>query len=666
MKDSPPTYSPLAARFYVSDAAHLLKRHCPLLFLVPLLLLGGVVAYHFVGTKYFSASASVYMDPSFGNRIQTESTTAANGMASDEEALFSMEETICSEAMILRVLTKLGLLYDQEFLPKSITRRIDKGKDVTESRIVNAVRKRYGAELINATRILKVHVEDPDADRAVKIAETFISEFVLFLQEQKVQSEIDLKENLLAQAEQIKQRAIAAEKDLNKFRNKNDDFLVEQDSDLFSQKMLDASTELNSTNAELIRVTALLNALNQINPAENPIRILNLASGEYAINYDEVIAQRNDALVRLEDIRQRYGPSHSDYRAAYNQFRSIDQTIQNNAKELKASTQSRYDLLSTQKTTLESEMEKLRAGFKQYKSASAEFRGLDGSVERDWALYNKINQRILSLTDQAELSPNLATPLGEPIVPFKPSKKRIITASAAGVLLSMGWIVVIAAILILKGLPFTNSRQIQDVLGVPMAATLNKRDISDPEVLASLPLLTGSSKVLHLTAADQRQSGDQNVCQMITSAYRTQGMQVTVVQVSDIPGKHQYVFNDEGVDSFEVSPAQIEVRKLRLKIREFLNNDPNRTVIIDSSGLKNSETKLALGCITNSTVVLIRENGITREEAHSWISRFKGQSGNIMVLYQSQNFPKKPGLSKALPMKQKTPTPAAASLGTTA
>lgn len=649
-----PNQSPLTARFYLSDLAHLIGRYWFILFAVPALLIAGVVLFYLQGTKFYGASASVYMDPSFGSRIQTESNRGMpQAQQDDEQALFSMEETICSDAMILRVLRKLDLTDDPDFLPESINSRVANQLEVSDARIVDSVRKRFSSELINATRILKVYVEDPDPERAVLIAQTFISEFVLFLQEQKVDSEINLKKNLLSQAEKVKARAIAAEQDLNKFRNKYSDFLVEQDSNLFSNQMQEASSELNQTNAELIKLETLLAGFAQIDAKENPVRILNLAKGEYAVDFDQILSQRAAALVNLQDAQQRYGPRHANYRAAYNQFKSVDQSIQNHAQEIKNSTKTRKILLEQQKAAQEHEVALLRNQFNEYKSASAEFRGLQATVDREWQLYNKLNDRMLSLSDQANLSPNLATPLGDPIVPFKPTQKYLISAAAGAILLSTGWLVIIGALLILRGLPFTCPRQIQDLLDVPMAGCLTRKDLSKPGILSSLPLLTGSSRVVHLTSADPGK-GSTNICQMVTESFLEQGTDVTILQVTDQPGIDEYHFNSDGVESFMIRPSQIEIRKLRLTIRDFLNHNPKRTIIIDSTAVTDPETKLALGKITNSTVILVKENGVTREQARTWFTRFKKEAGNILALYQRSNFPTG-GTRKALPMKAMNP-----------
>lgn len=641
--------SPLSTRFYASDCIHLIGRYWPVLFIVPALLVSGVLYLHLTSTKYYGASASVYMDPSFGSRISTESVKGESQVLRDDEAaLFSMEETICSDAMILRVAKKLDLLDDPSFLPKSINKRIKKKKEVTEARIVHEIRKRYAAELINATRILKVYVEDTKPERSVLIAQTFIDEFVTFLQEQKVESEAGLKENLLKQAEVVKQRAITAEQQLNSFRSKHTGFLVEQDSNLFTTHMQESGKELNDTKAELLKLDTLLAGLEQIDARDNPVRILNLAKGEYAVDFDEVLAQRAAALIELQDIQQRFGPRHADYRSAYNRFKSIDQSIQRHAQEIKNSTRTRRILLDQQKNAQEHEMALLREKFNSYKSAGAEFRGLKGSVDREWAQYEKINDRILSLTDKADLSANVATPLGDPIVPFNSTKRHLIKLAAAAILLSAGWVVFAGAYLIFRGLPFTCHQQIQDILDVPVAGRLTRSDLSRSGVLSSLPLLTSSSKVVHLTSVDLIEGA--SVCQMVTESYLERGSEVTILQVSDRDGAALYEFKTPGVDIFQVFPSQIEVRKLRITIRDFISEHPNKTILIDSTGVTDLETKLALGKITNSTVVVIQEDGINREITQRWLERFKKESGNIIALYQTSNYPTR-GVRKALPMK---------------
>ncbi|MCB1063918.1 MAG: hypothetical protein KDN20_13475 [Verrucomicrobiae bacterium] len=633
----PTDQSSLSSHFYVSDLVHMARRYWKVLFIIPAVIAIAVLGYAAFGTKYYEATASVYMDPSFGHRIQTESNGREPQMQEDEEALFSMEETICSGPMVLRVLEKLNLAEDEDYLPKSILSRKKGEEEVSDSRLIDSVQDRYRAELINATRILKVHARDTSPERASMIAKTFISEFVVFLQEHRIESEKALKASLLEQSEQVRERAIKAEQELNSFRTQQPDFLVEQDSNIFIQQMQDVGSELSSTNSQLIKLKSLLDALDQIDPKENPMRIFTLSKGEYAVDLDGVIAQWASAQTHLEEMKERYGPTHGEYRAALNGFTSIDESIRKHAEEIKLSTGSKYAQLTQQKETLTQEMAELRERFNSFKLAGAEFRGLDGAVEREWDAYDRINQRILNLTDNAEVSPNLATPLGSPIVPFKSTKKEMISAAAAGMVLSVGWIVVVAAALVFRGLPFTSNRQVQDILGVPLVATLREGDEYASGSLASLPMLTDSRRIVYLTSPDARQ-GSPHVCRMVANAFLDKDQEVTVFRISDTPQEESHRNKMAQFDIVDISTSKTDFRELKRKIEQFLNDHPRQNVLIDSTAISDLETKLALSRIADSAVVIVSENGITRGQVEQWFHRLKSEMKNVLALYQTQTF----------------------------
>lgn len=633
---SSPT-SPPASHLYVSDLVHLVRRYGLVLFAVPALIFAGVALYAVFGTKYYEATASVYMDPSFGQRIQTESRGNEPQTMQDEEALFSMEETICSGPMVLRVLERLNLAADEDYLPKAIVKRKHGEEEVSDSRLINAVEGRYRAELVNATRILKVHAKDTSPERASLIARTFISEFVIFLQEHRVESEKDLKANLLTQSEQIRERAIKAEQDLNQFRNQQPDFLVEQDSSLFTQQMQDVGSELSSTNSQLIKLKSLLDALGQIDSAENPMRIFTLSKGEYAVDLEAVIAQRSAAGIHLEEIKERFGPTHWEYRAALNGFNSINESIRKHAEEIKDSTRTKYDQLTQQKEVLTAEMADLRQRFTAYKSAGAEFRGLSSAVEREWEAYDRINQRILNLTDNADVSPNLATPLGSPIVPFKWAKKELVSSAAVGVVLSIGWIVVVAAILVFRGLPFTSKRQVQDILGVPLVATLRGGGDNLPGSLASLPMLTDSTRIVYLTSLEP-QHGSPHVCRLVANAFLDKGQEVTIFRITDDLPERIHHFETSQIKTIDISSSRTDLRELRRSIEQFLADNPRQNVVIDSTSIGDLETKLALGRIADNAVVIVNENGTTRLQVEEWFRRLKSGMTNVLALYQTRQY----------------------------
>ncbi len=627
--------SPFSSHFYVSDLVHLARRYWLPLFLVPAVCLSLIAVYAVFGTKFYSATAAVYMDPSFGQRMQTESIAKPPQTTEDEGALYSMEETICSGPMVLRVLKSLGLERDIDYLPPSIVARMEKGLPVSDSRLIDAVKSRYEAELVNATRILKVHATDTSPERAALIAEVFITEFVSFLQEQRVESETALKKILLEQSETIRERAVSAEKELNEFRKRQSDFLVEQDSDLFAQQMAGVATELSTTNAQLIRQKSLLDALTLIDARENPIRVFSLTKDEHPISLEGLIKQHSDAQVAIEEVKHRYPENHPEYVAAHDRFERINESLREHAAEIKEWASLRFEQLTDQKNTLEAEMVRLRQDFNEYKLAGAEFRGLTGAVDREWDAYARINSRILNLTENADLSPNLATALGDPIVPFKISRKKLISAAAVGMVVSVGWIVVVAAFLIFRGLPFTSTRQLQDILDVPLIGTIKNGNEIGSGSLSCLPFLATSRRIVYLTAINHQQESSK-IRTMVTDSFLNKGKKLTVFRVTDnsFEGSHQ--FDDARVETVMVSTSQTDFVALKENIERFLEAHPQQNVLIDTTNVTDSETKLALGRIAESALVIVDENGDSREKVERWFRRLKEQMTEVLAVYQSR------------------------------
>jgi len=126
---------------------------------------------------------------------------------------------------------------------------------------------------------------------------------------------------------------------------------------------------------------------------------------------------------------------------------------------------------------------------------------------------------------------------------------------------------------------------------------------------------------------------------MGAEAYRVQGQKVSIIEITDDPSQAAHDFQDPLIQSFKMTPSQIEVEKLRWRIWEYLNGEFDHTLIIDSTRVADAETKLALGSVALATAILVRENSSSRERVLKWIRRVYKQSSNVLALYLESSFP---------------------------
>ena len=259
--------------------------------------------------------------------------------------------------------------------------------------------------------------------------------------------------------------------------------------------------------------------------------------------------------------------------------------------------------------------------------------GMYPDVDATFSLINRTKSvRLADEIDEGELRANL-----DHARSLRPTKKEMISAAAAGMVLSVGWIVVVAAALVFRGLPFTSNRQVQDILGVPLVATLREGDEYASGSLASLPMLTDSRRIVYLTSPDARQ-GSPHVCRMVANAFLDKDQEVTVFRISDTPQEESHRNKMAQFDIVDISTSKTDFRELKRKIEQFLNDHPRQNVLIDSTAISDLETKLALSRIADSAVVIVSENGITRGQVEQWFHRLKSEMKNVLALYQTQTF----------------------------
>ncbi|MCB1093371.1 MAG: hypothetical protein KDL87_17670, partial [Verrucomicrobiae bacterium] len=229
----------------VDDILSIVKKRLPWLIALPAACVVVALIYvYLIATPMFKSSAMIFIDPNFDSIIQVENVGAA---VSDIDSLNSMEKAIVSDSMILRVIDKLNLRSDLDFLPKSLHKTVQSGQEVSGSRLLAEIKKsRISASLIRPTRLLELTVFDTNPQRAQLIARTFVDEFELFLGEQKRKEAGNSSVELRRQADEAYRRALASETALEEFRMKNPGMTVEQDHQLFGERLTKIGDELNN------------------------------------------------------------------------------------------------------------------------------------------------------------------------------------------------------------------------------------------------------------------------------------------------------------------------------------------------------------------------------------------------------------------------------------
>lgn len=469
------------------DLWSIIKRRRMLLMIIPAVC--AVIAVVFVKlamTPQYKSNALIFIDPMFDQVLQVE---AVGQVMSDLDSLNSLEKAIVSDSMILRVVDRLELRKDLGFLPKSLHKYVLRGEEVSSSRLLAEIRKkRFSASLIRPTRLLELTVFDPDPIRAQKIAQTFVDEFESFLGEQKSREAGRATEDLRRQAADAYTRALEAEKMLESFRMKNPGLTVEQDHQLFAERLSKIGDELNLVSGKVLDLRSKVETLAGVDPEKDPIKVIQVGNFTGIIHVSELLNQRLGAHAALAATAEQYGENHPRLREARSRVAEIEAQLRRLAADLKATVDADYAASVSNEKMLTQRVAELQGQLTAQKSASSEFRAIQQKVETEWQVHESLQNRIGATSITSEKATEITVLMSAPIVAHKPSKPSgsiaLASGGFAGLLICFG----LVAFDLFRGGPFVSRYQLESNLRLPVVAQVDFsiRGMDEEEVVEEM------------------------------------------------------------------------------------------------------------------------------------------------------------------------------------
>ena len=472
----------------LSDVVYLFRRHLGLLFWAPVLGFALAVIAAKAQRPMFATEMEIYLRPNFDQEMQLEQTYSK---LDDDDSLRSIERVLVSDTVILEMVETLGLRDDPDFFGE-----LFEPGELTDAKLLKTIRDRYTTKLIPTTRVMKLRVEDYSAKRTALIAQTLIDEFLGHLKDDRNLKEADLRTNLVVQSQKALEGSLSSEKKLNEFREANPDTLADQDSSIFKDRILQSGTALNAANSERSNLAGTIEALEGIEPREDPFRVFQILSNRNSEYMSELLGMQARAKSDFGVAKEQYRVGHPSYISAESRLSEVEGTLRDYAVEMKKSVQSEYDAASQKVEKLSETLSVLRGEMIGQKSVSAEFRGLKEEIDRNWNTYTSLQQKIKDLDLNPEVTPTFATVMSGPVIPDKKAKPRTLFYAAGGVIVGGLYALGIIFWRNRHGLPFTSQSQAEELLALPTMASV--QTLAGMDGLAQLTSLEQSPQMLNL------------------------------------------------------------------------------------------------------------------------------------------------------------------------
>lgn len=414
-------------------------------------------------TPRYSAFALVQLDVRQEDVIDLQNVVRAVNL--DERAIKSEVDILRSHSLASRVVDRLNLTADPYFNPTQETNTVE-AREIT---IANLMRSYTVSEKPRSfSLVVRTHL--PDAHKAALIANTIVDEYKLsqleFKQGASQRANTWLTNKLDALAKNVK----ASEEAVQQYRKANS--LYEQNGVTLNDKQL---SELNS---DLIRARTDLAGLEaQYKRTRELIKSNNTQSASEVVRFPLIqrLREQETQVIRKEaDLAARYGPEHPRLKETRAELRDLRNQIESESNKVLDSLYNDVQVARSRVHSLEQSLNKAENKVSVSSEAAIKLAALEREMNSSRQVYQAFLDRSKETAEQQDLQTpdvRVISYATTPLAPNYPNKLlALLVAIIAGLGISLGIIIILE--MLRRG--FSNSEDVERVLGYVALGTIGK------------------------------------------------------------------------------------------------------------------------------------------------------------------------------------------------
>ncbi|HEX3446416.1 MAG TPA: Wzz/FepE/Etk N-terminal domain-containing protein, partial [Chthoniobacterales bacterium] len=257
-------------RFDLGYIYHLLLRRAWLIILVVVLCLSAAVAYIMWAPKIYESFAAI--------QVQQEAQKVVNMDINQDDykatdALKTVEQSLLSQTLLLRVVKANGLDKDPEFAPPK-----KDGSAYTDVELAGLFMGKVSVLLRKGTRLIDVTVEDKDPERAQQLARSMIKEFESQNFEQQAAVAKAANESLIQEADRLKVKLHDSEQALQQYREQYHTVSLEDKQNIIVEKLKELNQKVTEAKGERLRLESDVATIKKVKDPEQLLLVPSVAA----------------------------------------------------------------------------------------------------------------------------------------------------------------------------------------------------------------------------------------------------------------------------------------------------------------------------------------------------------------------------------------------------
>ena len=291
-----------------------------------------------ISAPFFRSSALILIENRDG--VAPRSGAERETALPDEQAVATQVQLIQSRDLVRRVVKTLDLAADPEFAPRVglVTRILDAvglgGQELTlppSERIVDLVAQNLSAYPVTGSRVVGVEFVATDADRAARIVNGFVDEYLEIQRGAKRDVNKQATQYLSDEISNLRTRVGDAEDKVEAFRAKAGLLVGNNNTTVAAQQLGDTSNQLSTSRTQQgeaqAKADTIRSALRQGRPAE----ALDIANSDIVRNLG---GQRSQLAAQIASEGRTLLPQHPRMRELAAQLGGLESQIRNEAEKL--------------------------------------------------------------------------------------------------------------------------------------------------------------------------------------------------------------------------------------------------------------------------------------------------------------------------------------------
>lgn len=564
------------------EMTRILRRRWRMVALFPLVLVAVALAYVLSVDTLYTATSTVLVDPRRANVVETNQAVLSN-FGTDDATIESQTLLIQSVAILQRVVDKLKLANDPEFMPRPGLLDPIKGlfssnspatgtnpADTARSRSVEILQRRMKVTRQGTTFLVDINVSSEEPQKSAAIANAIAEGYF----EEQVRAKYDatrIAANWLnSQIEALKSRVGTSEQAVEDYRAANN-LAVSQGVTVNDQQITDLNNKLISARVQTAEARAKFDQVQQMaKSGGDPGGINAVISSEMV---SKLRTQYADIAKNSADLSSKYGPRHPLVANARAQLADTQRLINEEIQRILQSTKHDYDIALSRETSLKESFDKLQGVSSQSGQAQVRLHELQREAEANRTLYESYLARYKEASAQESLEMPDSRVVTKASIPIRPSSPKTTLILGLAMMLGLGAGTVLAFLIDYLDGRVKTLEQAEQLSGLP--------------ALAALPLIG----VRELAGRAKRGRSDLDNHDPRTARLLPPSLQ---------PPLMRYAIEEPGTFFAEA------IRAVRLAIQRALRVDPIKIVVVTSALESEGKTTLAANLALSLATLGIR------------------------------------------------------------